>query len=126
MCIWKNIYTFNFCCTNSRRSAFQFNFFWPTLGSEILFSVVFAGIQKMQCACRLFFAFFYAGAHALIICSFALMQKNQKIKALMPSLKMVCTALKCKNSLRSNSLHFLTLRFVHFFNAHPSRPMCVL
>ncbi|OPC25369.1 hypothetical protein BAX95_00205 [Elizabethkingia meningoseptica] len=43
----------------------------------------FAGIQKMQCACRLFFAFFYAGAHALIICSFALMQKNQKIKALM-------------------------------------------
>lgn len=58
----------------------------------------------------------------LFICSFALMQKNQKIKAVMPSLKMNCVPLKCKNSLRSNSLHFLTLHYIHFLNAHSLRP----
>lgn len=68
------------------------------------------------------------------ICSFALMQKNQKIKALMPSLKMDCVPLKCPNSpldLRtgskirfgSNSGHFLTLHFIHFLNAHASMPV---
>ncbi|WP_407533670.1 hypothetical protein, partial [Elizabethkingia meningoseptica] len=43
----------------------------------------FAGIQKMQCACRLFLHFSMLALTTLIICSFALMQKNQKIKALM-------------------------------------------
>ncbi|PZO26011.1 MAG: hypothetical protein DCE86_15000 [Flavobacteriaceae bacterium] len=87
----------------------------------------FAGIQKMPMCLSAFFRHFSMLAlTTLIICSFALMQKNQKIKAMMPSLKTDCATLKCKNSLRSNSLHFLTLRYVRFFNAHSSMPKCVL
>ncbi|QCO48442.1 hypothetical protein FCS00_19510 [Elizabethkingia sp. 2-6] len=83
----------------------------------------FAGIQKMQMCLSAFFWHFSMLALTLsVICSFALMQKNQKIKAVMPSLKTDCATLKCKNSLRSNSLHFLTLRYVRFLNAHSSMP----
>ena len=72
--------------------------------------VEFAGIQKMpMCLSAFFWHFSMLALTSSVICSFALMQKNQKIKAVMSSLKTDCTALKCKNSLRSNSLHFLTL-----------------
>ncbi|OJY90630.1 MAG: hypothetical protein BGP13_19590 [Sphingobacteriales bacterium 40-81] len=53
---------------------------------------------------------------------FYLDAKEPKVKALMPLLKMDCVPLKCKNSLRSNSLHFFTPHFTHFLNAHASRP----
>ena len=63
----------------------------------------------------------------LSISSFALMQKNQKIKALMPSLKMDCVPLKCLNllrlRLRFGQKAFLTLHSIHFLNAHASMPL---
>ena len=94
------------------------NFFCPRTEKENFYFVVFAGIQKMRmCLIRLFFAFSMLALTNLSICSFALMQKNQKIKAVMPSLKMDCVPLKCLNLLR------LRLRFGQqaFFNAalHP-------
>ncbi|MDV4012626.1 hypothetical protein CMT68_03255 [Elizabethkingia anophelis] len=116
----------------------------PTLGkAKFYFRGVRWHTKNANVPVGFFLAFFYAGAHTLIICSFALMQKNQKIKAMMPSLKTDCATLKCKNSLRSNSLHFLTLRYVRFIhgflfvfkgvhecsaflNAHSSMPERVL
>ncbi|OPC70884.1 hypothetical protein BAZ12_14115 [Elizabethkingia miricola] len=56
-------------------------FFANARKSEILFSVEFAGIQKMpMCLTAFFWHFSMLALTTLIICSFALMQKNQKIK----------------------------------------------
>lgn len=59
-------------------------FFANARESEILFCGVRWHTKNANVPVGFFLAFFYAGAHTLIICSFALMQKNQKIKAMMP------------------------------------------
>ena len=51
--------------------------------------------------------------------SFVLTQKNQKVKADGHLAKMNFVTLKCANSLRSDSAHFLTLHSVHFAAKFP-------
>ena len=108
-------YTLHFAALQTR--GYAFNSF---AHAQEIFSWRSLAYKKCVCALAgiLFRIFLCWRSQIFLIRSFALMQKNQKIEAVMPSLKMDCVSLKCPNSpakAGSNSGHFLTLPFIHFF-----------
>ena len=114
-------FTLNFCCTIA--DARPVDLIFANARKAKFYFVEFAGIQKCQCACRLF-RHFSMLALTLIICSFALMQKNQN-QGFDAFAKTDCATLKCKTRF-AQTVYIFNASLRPFLNAHSSMPECVL